>query len=141
MDRNGRSAIERLTRTFTGRLHDLADAYTTSIASLTRAEEDKLERLPEPLQDSPTGLAVQEAVDLLVGLQDLVQPLLDAVDEIADLAGVDSARLTAVTDGKDDGAALFALVPAGMMERLARAAARTGVSEDNLVCLALEMYL
>ncbi len=141
MNRDERRRFKKVVKGFDSSLRLAQSAFVKELTVMKEKEAGKLENLPESFESSALAEQLSESEDMLDSLLSRAEEIMDALDEILEVAEVDSvfnpvAPETAITQGKKD-ARFLALFPSSLLKRLKEESVRTGLSMNEIVCQAV----
>lgn len=93
MNRDKRRAVKTAVKRYCSTVESATEQFTSVIEGIREREEDKLENLPESLQDSPLGDNINEAADTLTTLLEGAENVSDSCEDILEDAGTDLPKL------------------------------------------------
>lgn len=84
MNRERRSRIRGLIKAFKDLSSTIQNDLSSQVQDLHDLEEEAFDNMPESMQDSDRGTAMQDAMDELQSAVDLCSEVSDAIDSIVD---------------------------------------------------------
>ena len=152
MNKSDKTTLAMALRRFNANLTKEIDRFNGIVDSLCAAEGEKIENLPESLQDSPMAAAIIEWQQDLEGLAERMEGFNALVEEIASDWDVDLARGKAMANvGEQPTIAahpqerkshrLFMLVTPSTREALSAHARATGLSMNQILNAAIARHL
>lgn len=84
MNRERRSRIRGLIKAFKDLSSTIQDDLSSQVQDLHDLEEEAFDNMPESMQDSDRGTAMQDVMDELQSAVDLCSEASDAIDSIVD---------------------------------------------------------
>lgn len=152
MNKSDKTTLAMALRRFNANLTKEIDRFNAVVHNLCDAEGEKIENLPQSLQDSPMAAAIIEWQQGLENLAERMEGFDALVEEIASDWDIDLARGKAMANVAEQPTAgshpqerrshrLFALVTPSTREALAAYARATGLSMNQILNAAIARHL
>lgn len=148
MNRDTRRAVKAAVKRYCSTVESATEQFTSVIEGIRDKEEDKLENLPESLQNGVLGNNISDASDTLTTLLEGADNVSDSCEDILEDAGTDLPKLpvskpdTVRTDTGPRSHRVQILVSEKMYSLLKNTSLETGRSVNEIINQALlkEIY-
>lgn len=147
MNRNDRRALRRAAERYLFRAHSAVEDFRCVVEDLKASEEEKLDNLPESLQEGPQVENIENSIDMLEDVLESIAAVEDECDEIADTLEIKKVSIEpsyrtseSITDEPRDQRYQI-LLTKHLLGELRRASAETGLSCNEIICRAISKEL
>lgn len=146
MNKNDRRKLRTAARRCCSLGQQASEVFKDIVEVLQASEEEKLDNLPESLQDSPQARNIESAIDDLNAILEALESSENVYEEIADIAGISIIEASVYTTAEADRSVLRnrrfqILLTDQILGELKQRSLETGLSCNEIVYQALSKYL
>lgn len=146
MNKNDRRKLRTAARRCCILGRQASEVFKDIVEVLQVSEEDKLDNLPESLQDSPQAQNIESAIDDLNAILEALESSENAYEEIADIVGINIVELPVYTASETNTKAprnrrFQILLTDQILEKLKQRSLETGLSCNEIIYQAISKYL
>lgn len=147
MNRNDRRTLRRAAERYLSRTQSAVDDFRCVVENLKTSEEEKLDNLPESLQEGPQAENIESSIEMMEDVLENIGTVEEACDEMADTLEVKRDPIehpyrsseSITNDPRDQRFQI--LLTKHLLDELKRTSAETGLSCNEIIFRAISKEL